>query len=114
MGRPILDEEELYRGLLAGILRQAIVDYVVSKRTLIRRQGGKITNLRHSGYIKSVEEFFSDPPYDYGDIDFAYLKRLCDEKAEEGTKIDYLDHAEINRRRAQKRYANRHFACPGN
>ena len=85
-----LAEMEVYRGLLAGILRQAIMDYVGSKRLLIQNREVKARwNLDRR--IKSCEKFFADPPYDYGDLDFALIKKLCDEKAEEGTMIHYRD-----------------------
>lgn len=82
----MISEEEAYRGLLAGVLWQAIQDYVGSKRLIVhnRREAAR-WNI--SNRIKSVEQFFADPPYDYGDIDFTHLKKLCDEKAREGTRL---------------------------
>lgn len=95
------EERESYGQLLAGILRQAILDYVRAKRTLNKHKSAD-TEYALGSSIRSVEKFFADPPYDYGDIDFANLKRLCDEKAEDGTPIHYLDHGEINLKRWTK------------
>lgn len=97
----VLTEEEQREGyqlLLAGILRQAIIDYVRAKRVLLKHKS-TVAQYALGSSIRSVEKFFADPPYDYGDIDFTHLKRLCDEKAEEGTPIHYIDHNEINLKR---------------
>lgn len=92
------EQREGYELLLAGILRQAIIDYVRAKRVLLKSKS-VVAQYALGSSIRSVEKFFADPPYDYGDIDFKHLKRLCDEKAEEGTPIHYIDHGEINLKR---------------
>ena len=92
------EEREGYELLLAGILRQAIIDYVRAKRVLLKHKS-IVAEYALGSSIRSVEKFFAEPPYDYGDIDFKHLKRLCDEKAEEGTPIHYIDHGEINLKR---------------
>lgn len=85
-----LAEKMGYHNLLAGILRQTIQDYVLAKRKLMN---GQKTAQRYSmvNRIKSCESFFADPPYDYGDVDFVYLKRLCDEKVADGGRVFYRD-----------------------
>lgn len=78
----VMDEKERYGCLLAGILRQTIVDYVLSRRAVLHLTYPK-AKWNHEERIKSCVEFFNDPPYDYGDIDFRYLQRLCEEKVRE-------------------------------
>lgn len=92
------EERESYGHLLAGILRQAIIDYVNAKRVLLRSKS-IVAEYALGSSIRSVEKFFADPPYDYGDIDFVYLKRLCDEKAAEGSRVWYVDQSESNLKR---------------
>lgn len=82
----VFDEKECYGYLLAGILRQTIADYVISRRALQRSKQPKSVGF-HEGRVRSCERFFKDPPYDYGDIDFVLLKKLCEEKAKESGRI---------------------------
>lgn len=102
------EERESYGQLLAGILRQAIIDYVGAKRVLLRHKS-VVAEYALGNSIRSVEKFFADPPYDYGDIDFIHLKRLCDEKAAEGTKIRYVDQYEVNLKRQCKKKSKSQF-----
>ena len=88
----VSDERECYRYLLAGILRQAITDYVISRRILNRKRTRSVGY--HEGIIRSCERFFKDPPYDYGDIDFKQLQRLCEEKVNEPGRI-YIRENEV-------------------
>ena len=76
--------------LLAAILRQTIQDYVGVKRLMLQHR----TVSHRFGWesrLKSCEKFFNDPPYDYGDVDFVLVKRLCDERAVEGKRVQYKD-----------------------
>lgn len=86
-----LSERMGYDNLLAGILRQTIQDYVLAKRCLLK---GKKATDRYNvmNRLKSCERFFENPPYDYGDIDFVLVKRLCDEKAVEGGRVFYREY----------------------
>ncbi len=85
-----LAEKDGYSNLLAGILRQTIEDYILSKRMLLNNKTPRHYNLYSR--ISSCERFFADPPYDYGDIDFRSLQRLCDEKVIEGGRLNFRDY----------------------
>lgn len=85
-----LAERQFYDNLLAGILRQVIQDYISCKRLKIqKRKVAQRFNIDNR--IRSCERFFQDPPYDYGDIDFRLVQRLCDEKALAGGRVNYRD-----------------------
>ena len=86
MRTEIIKSREAYDNLLAGILRQTIQDYVLTKR---RQLQGRVVSESYDANrrLKSCELFFEDNQYDYGDIDLKGVKRLCDEIVREGGKV---------------------------
>ena len=86
----IVKDSEGCDHLLAAILRQTIQDYVGVKRLIIQNRT-IACRFGIESRLKSCEQFFQDPPYDYGDVDFVLIKRLCDERAMEGKRVQYKE-----------------------
>lgn len=83
-----LKEDECYKTLLAHILYQTIIDHTGAKRHLAK-VGEDARYWAAKRKLYSCEQFFDEPPYDYGDIDLGYIKTLCDERARTGEKVAY-------------------------
>ena len=78
--------------LLAYILMQTITDYISAKKRLDKSKSAKAPGRywRARRDYESCDEFFTNPPYDYGDIDLTHVRKLCDEKATDGSRV-FLD-----------------------
>lgn len=90
----IYSEEDCYHALIGQILYQTILDYTLAAAKLFK-PGRKIRPGKYTEACKrslrSCEEFFSNTPYDYGDIDLQYVQRLCLERAIGGSTRYYFD-----------------------
>ena len=84
-------EQECYRTLLAHILYQTMSDYTKAKAKLEGTAGQSVRPYEHrrslARRLNECEQFFTRPPYDYGDINLLEVKSLCDEKAKTDTSF---------------------------
>lgn len=79
----IVTVDEAYEHLKAAILMQAISDYWWSSKALLKVVKPKVRRLKES-LIYDCENFFSNPPYDFGDVDARRVKLMLDTAKDEG------------------------------
>ena len=69
--------DEAYEELRAAVLLQAMSDYFYSLKALKKDMRPRVRYERES-LVSDCERFFSDPPYDYGDVDTRKVKLWLD------------------------------------
>lgn len=79
----IVTVDEAYEQLKAAVLAQAISDYYLSVKNLPKTKKHKTRQMRQN-LIFDAERFFTNPPYDFGDVDTKKVKLMLDTAIKEG------------------------------
>lgn len=79
----IVTVDEAYEQLKAAILMQAISDYWLCTKALLKKISPNLKQNKEY-MLYDCKKFFESPPYDFGDVDTRRVKLMLDTAAKEG------------------------------